>query len=361
MTTDKKLYIALGVLVVLGGALFLQNKQEKEEATAYSLEGRTADLPKLELTDEKVKGIDKITITEPASEAGAPREFVLEKKGEEWSLTKPAAAKANDANVKSLLDNLKTLKVAEAIDPGADQATYDKWCVSDGKALHAVSNKGKDVVAYFYFGQDGSRGQMTRVAGKNGVYAVKGYSSFLYSRDLKGWRDLTLFKFESDKVKTAEIKNEHGTYTFTKDKGVWTARYAGKGKLDKFDESKLKDMLRAYENLNADGFADGKTPADTGLDKPAATVTLTLEDGGKREIQIGKTAEGSSRWAKKSDSAEIVSISSYAADWATAEPSKFNKPSGDAGAAPDPAAMGMPPGMPGMPPGMPHGMPPGHP
>src|SRR5688572_13833148 len=108
LTTDKKLYISLGVLVALGGALFLQNKKEKEEAVSYSLEGRTADLPKLELTEEKTKGIDKITISEAASEAGAPREVVLEKKGEEWSVTKPVTAKANDANIKSLLDNLKT-------------------------------------------------------------------------------------------------------------------------------------------------------------------------------------------------------------------------------------------------------------
>ncbi|HMJ16401.1 MAG TPA: hypothetical protein VK524_33535, partial [Polyangiaceae bacterium] len=63
LTTDKKLYIALGVLVALGGALFLQNKKEKEEATAYSLEGRSADLPKLDFTEDKVKGVDKITLS----------------------------------------------------------------------------------------------------------------------------------------------------------------------------------------------------------------------------------------------------------------------------------------------------------
>jgi len=360
MTTDKKLYIAVGVLVALGGALFLQNKKEKEEAAAYSLEGRASDLPKLDLSEAKTKGIDTITISQAAGDAGKPPSVTLEKKGEEWSMVDPVKAKANDANIKSLLDNLKTLKVSEAIDPASDPATYDKWHVSDAKALHAVFSKGKEVVADLSFGEDGSRGQMTRIAGKNGVFAVKGYSSYLYARDVKGWRDTALFKFESEKVKSADIKNEHGEFSFAKEKGAWTGKF-GKGspsKLERFDDSKLKDMLRAYENLNADGFADGKSATDTGIDQPAATVIFVMEDGARREITVGKTAEGSSRWAKKSDSPEIVSISSYAADWATAEPSRFQKPDpkkSDGGVAEPPSPHGMPPGMgmPGMP-GMPN-------
>ena len=38
--------------------------------------------------------------------------------------------------------------------------------------------------------------------------------------------------------------------------------------------------LGAQRGLNADGFADkDKTPADLGLDKPSATVVITLNDG----------------------------------------------------------------------------------
>jgi hypothetical protein len=88
----------------------------------------------------------------------------------------------------------------------------------------------------------------------------------------------------------------------------------------------LKDMLRAYKSLSGDNFADkSKTVADVGLDNPKATVVITLKDGAKRQIQIGATAEGTSRWAKATGSDEIWSISSWAADWATAEEKKFQK------------------------------------
>src|SRR5450432_3232419 len=213
LSTENKLYISLGVLAVLGGALFLQNKKDKAEAQSYTLSGQAAQLPKIELSDDDLKKIDKITISKPAGDAGAPVDVELTKTGEDWKLTKPMEAATNQPNVKSLLDNLKALKVAELID--ASKATYGKFGVSDDKALHAVFSKGSAVALDVYFGESGGRGQMTRIAGKDGVYATKGYSSYLYARDVKGWRDMTLWKFEETDVSNVRIENEHGSFEFS--------------------------------------------------------------------------------------------------------------------------------------------------
>jgi hypothetical protein len=364
MTTETKLYVALGVLGVLGGGLYLQNKKEAESAAKYTLSGQAAALPKIDIKDDDIKAIDKIVLNKAGEDGGAPVEIELVKSGEDWKLSKPVEAKANQANVKSLLDNLKTLKVSEQIDGSA--ANYAKYQVSDDKGLHAVFRKGNGVVLDARFGENGGRGQMTRLAGKEGVFAVKGYSSYLYARDAKGWRDLSLFKFEEGDVTAASIENEHGSFSFTKDGENWKGKF-GKPKgtpeaIKEFDDAKVKDFVRAYKTLNADGFADkSKTPADTGLDKPTASIVMTLKDGAKREVQVGKTAEGSSRWVKVSGSDEIWSISSWAADWATAEEKKFQKEKkddkkdkkGDATSMGGGTPPGMPPGMPPM--GDPHG------
>ena len=141
MTTDKKLYAAIALLAVLGGALFLQTKKEKAEAEAHSLGGQAAALPKIEIKDEQTKAIDKIVLTKPADgDGGAGHEIELTKQGEDWKVTRPVEAAANQTNVKSLLDNLKTLKVVEAID--TTSSSYEKFGVSDGKGLHAVFSKG---------------------------------------------------------------------------------------------------------------------------------------------------------------------------------------------------------------------------
>ncbi|HKY34332.1 MAG TPA: DUF4340 domain-containing protein [Polyangiaceae bacterium] len=363
MKTETKLYVALGVLGVLGGGLYLQNKRDAEAASRYTLSGQAAALPKIDIKEDDIKAIDKIVLNKAGEDGGAPVDIELTKSGEDWKLTKPATSKANQANVKSLLENLKTLKVTEQID--ASQAAYAKHQLSDDKGLHAVFSKGDKPVLDVRFGETGGRGQMTRIAGKDGVYAVKGYSSYLYARDVKGWRDLALFKFEEGDVTAATIDNEHGRFSFTKDGEAWKGKF-GKPQgapeaIKDFDESKVKDFVRAYKALNADGFADkGKTPAEVGLEKPIATVAMTLKDGAKREVMVGANAEGSSRWVKISGSDEIWSISSWAADWATAEQKKFqkvddkkDKDKKDKEAAADTPPPSMPPGMP--PGGDPHG------
>jgi hypothetical protein len=354
-STDNKLYVALGVLAVLGGTLYVVNKNKKEEAAQYTLSGQNAALPKIAFSDEDLKGIDKIVLKKPAGEdGGAPKDIELVKKGEEWRVSKPVDALANQANVKSLLDNLKALKPSEMID--SSPSSYDKFGVSEGKALHATFMKGDAKAFEAYFGENGGRGQMTRIAGKDGVFAIKGYSSYLYDREVKGWRDTTVFKFEDTAVNAATIDNEHGSFSFTKSGEAWKGTFkpakGGAAKdIERFDEAKVKDFLRAYKGLNASDFAEaGKTPADLGLDKPAATVVITLNDGAKRELKVGATAEGSARWAQASGVTELVSISSWTADWALAEPKKFQKAEDKKEGAEEGDAHEGAHGMPGTPP-----------
>ena len=160
MTQDKKLYAAIAVLALLGGGLFLVSKKEKAEATAHSIGGQAAELPKIEIKEEETKAVDKIVLTKaPDGDGGAGHEIELTKQGDDWKMTRPIEAAANQANVKSLLDNLKSLKVVEAIDTG--KSGYEKFGVSEGKGLHAVFSKAGTPVLDVTFGESGGRGQMT--------------------------------------------------------------------------------------------------------------------------------------------------------------------------------------------------------
>ncbi len=357
---DKKLGIAVAALVGLGGLYYFQQKKQKEELATYTAEGRSAELPKIGVTEDQTKAIDKVVIKTAAGDAGPGKEVTLEKQGDKWMVvTGTVKANANETNVKSLLDNLKSLEIREEIDSKAD--AYGKYGLSDDKALHVVFHKGGESVADLYFGDSGTRGQMTRLAGKEGVYSVKGYSSYLYDREIKDWRDRTLLKFEEDKVKAVDITNEHGTFAFAKDGDKWTAKFK-KAKtpmavgLAKFDEAKVKDAVRAFKALNADGFGEGKTKSEAGLETPAGTITFTLDDGAKKTLHFGGTAEGTSRWAQLEGNEELVSVGSWAADWALANIEKFQETDKDKEKGGDMQldmpGMGMPPGMQGMPPGM---------
>lgn len=346
LSSDKKLYVSLGVLAVLGGALYYQNQSAAADRKAHTYEGMT-DLPSVSITEEDTKALTRVVIEQPAKEAkdgeeaAGPTKHVLVKDGDTWRLEEPRKASANQANVESLLKNLTTLKVKERLSSGGDaQAAYTQYDLTDDKAVHATFFAGDDKKYEFWFGKGGGRGQTARWDGAEGVFVVDGYSSFLYTRDTKGWRDLSIFKFEQDNVTSVTIDNEHGAFEFKKDGDDWSAKFKkakapAATKIKDFEKGKLEDMLRAYKSLNANGFGDDKQPAEVGLDTPLATVVIQLEDGAQRKLVFGSNSEGSSRWAQVPEKDPIYTVSSWASDWAFAEESKFQKSKDDGGEGKD--------------------------
>jgi hypothetical protein len=364
MKTEHKIYAALAILALLGLGLYFSMQKKKQELTEHSATAATADLPAISVPKDDVEKITKVEIKNADKSS-----VTLEKKGDAWEVTAPVSAKANATNVRSLLDNLKELKVKEVIDRGA--GTYGQYELTDEKAVHVTAFKGADKALDLYFGKSGSRGQMARIGGRDGVYVASGYSSYLYTREVKNWRETSILKFEDANVIQVSVTNKNGLFSFSKNGDKWAGSLTKRdkeGKLEKkpekawekFDEAKVKDMLRAYKSLNAEDFGDEK--ADTGLadaEKEGGIIKITLKDNaGEHVIKVGKTAKGSSKFAtKEGGDGTVYVLSSWSADWATADRAKFEKADDKKGkdekkddhAGHDDAEdMGM--GMPGMPP-----------
>ncbi len=317
MERNTQIWIGVVVLAGLAGGVWYKAREDAKIGTSVTT---AADLPEVKAPEDT----DKLVIKN-----GEKPEIVLEKKGDKWELTKPVTTPANNTTVKSTIDNLKELKAKEVIigTPNDDQKKEFEF--TPDKQVHIQAFKGSDKKLDAFFGKSGARGQMAMVEGKPAIYAVTGYSSYLYVREPKGWRDQEIFKFDDANVTNVTIEKKKEVYSFTKgDK--WAATLDGKP-LDRFDEEKMKDMLRSYKGLNAEDFGDGKTPADTGLDEPESKITINLKDNaGKYTLKIGKTASGTSRYAQKEGDPTIFVVAQYLADWGI-DTSKFQK-SADAGA-----------------------------
>ncbi|WP_437299573.1 DUF4340 domain-containing protein [Sorangium sp. So ce426] len=331
MKTEHRIYIALAVLALLGLGVYFTQKKQKDELAAHSATAATADLPKVGVSKDDVEKVTKIAIKNADKS-----DVTLEKKGDTWEVTKPVNAKANAANVRSLLDNLKELKLKEVID--RTSGTYGQYELTDEKALHVVAYKGEEKALDLYFGKSGSRGQMARVDGQDGVYVAGGYSSYLYTREPKNWRETSILKFEDENAIQVSVENKNGLFSFSKNGDKWAGTFAQRdkgGKLgaasakwEKFDEAKVKDLLRAFKNLGAEDFGDEKS--DTGLDAAASNggiITIKLKDNaGDFTVNVGKIAKGSSRYAtKEGGDGTIYVLSSWSADWALAEAKRFEK------------------------------------
>jgi hypothetical protein len=332
MSQSTKIYAGVIVLAALGGAIYVAQKKDKEIGTSHTT---SAELPEIKAPDD----VDKVSITN-----GEKGEIVLEKAGDKWAVAKPVKAPANQSNVDQLVKNLKELKSKEVIVAQPSEDSKKDYEFIPSKAVHVVAYKGGDKKLDITFGSSGQRGQMVMVDGKPGIYTVTGYSSYLYTREVKGFRDTEIFKFDDQNVSGFTIEKKDTVLSFTKEGDKWHGTNKGKA-IDRFDEEKVKDALRTFKSLTADDFGDNKSMADTGLDKPESTVAIQLKDNaGRFVLKVGKVSTGTNRYAMKEGSETVYSIASYSADWALADASKFQRPL-DAGAPVDAGKVGLPPGF----------------
>ena len=355
MKNEAKLGIGVVILAGLAGLVYVQ---QKKDASVGSATSTNAVLPSLSVSDD----FDKIEVTN-----GDKPTVELDKGAtpEDWSLAKPIAAPAKASEVKALLDNLKELKVKDVISTiGPTPEQLADYQLDAAHGVHVVASKGGEKKVDLTFGKQGGRGELVQIAGNPGVYALAGYIGYQYSRDAKDWRQNEILKFDDANATAFTIENKNGLYSFTKAGDAWAGSLKGQPIKD-FDPEKAKSAIGALKNLNADNFGDGKTPADTGLDAPESTIVINMKDNtAKYTVHVGKVSQGTSRYAQREGNPTIYTISSWAGDWALAEPAKFTKAGPADGGAPAaggpdggamrgkpiaPGAM-MPPGHPSVPP-----------
>jgi hypothetical protein len=331
MSREKYIIVGLLVLGALGVAVYTQAK--RDEAIGKPAAGE-AELPTLAVPED----IDKVSI-----QNGDKTEVVLQSvpdpQGDSdagaairWVLTAPVKAEASQQAAKDLVANLKDLKAESQVRLHLDDEVRKDKQLDPAHAVHVVAWKGADKKLDALFGKSGAAGQLVVLSDKPDlVWAAKGYSAYLYTKEPKDFRDKEILKFDDGSASQVTIVNSHGTFSFTKGDN-WAGTFDKKA-IPRFDPEKVKDMLRAYKGLSADDFGDGKSSADTGLDKPDATVTIHLKDDAKvYELAVGTTASGTNRWAKRADGDLIYQITNYASEWAVSDESKYQA-SADAGAS----------------------------
>jgi hypothetical protein len=328
MSRDKLIIIGAVVLGLLGVLVYRQMKQDESLGAAPAI---AVQFPSVNAPDD----IDKISVTN-----GEKPEIVLERvpdpKGTatdagpatQWVLTKPLHAEAGQQAVKDLVANLKDIKVESQVNLRLDDEVRKEKQLDSAHALHLIAWKDGDKKVDEFFGKSGAAGQLVVVADKpDVVWAAKGYSSYLYAKEPKDFRDKEILHFDDASIGSVTLVNSHGTLAFTKVDGKWTG-LLGKKPIERLDQEKVKDMLRAYKSLSADDFGDGKSLAETGLDKPDAQATFQAKGDEPQTygIWLGKVSNGTDRWAKRAEDDAVFQITSYAADWLTADTAKYQAP-----------------------------------
>jgi hypothetical protein len=303
-------FIALGLLVVLGGLAVLKLSKKDDGSVGV------AKAPVAAFTKD---GIDELSIEEPGKPA-----VVLKKEGAEWRLTAPVADRADQKNAEAAIEALTLLRWRDVI--AEHEASHAALGVKADEVVKVIPKKGGQPLATLLLG----KGTNVRVGDAPQVWAVADLRRFNLVREPKQWRDREILHLPKDKLDRVTVATAKGTVTVKREPAPappapeapagsepkpakppgpdkWTV-VEGQDKVGgDLDVTMPQGIASLLERLDADEFPDAVTDAAAGLDTPASTVTAHLTDGTKRIILVGKD-EGDHTFVKLQDAPRIWKI-----------------------------------------------------
>jgi uncharacterized protein DUF4340 len=270
-----KTWVAVAVCAGLGAyAYFVESKREAKPET-----------PK-----EKVFALDKTKVKElDLAPSGGPAVH-LAREGEGWRLTAPAPAVAADSGeAESLLTTLETLEVQDVVteSPGA----LAEYGLDPPRTAVSVVLQGAGEPLKLLLGDKSPDGGAlyAKVPSRARVFTVPAYVESSFGKKPFDLRDRDVLHVKRDAVRTLEVQGPEGAYALARDdKGEWIFTRPLKTRAGRWS---VDGLLGTLEGLRMDSIAaeEAKDLKPFGLDKPARVVTLGLEGGAVRTLEIGSS------------------------------------------------------------------------
>ncbi len=298
MKPRNTLLLAL-ILAGLGAYLYLvEMPREAAKTAAKSL-----------ISFDKSK-VSKIQLSYP------DRKITLEKSGDEWRLTEPLKADADQTAVSNLINSIASAEVSNSFETkdkdlgvyGLDKPTATvTLTLEDGTAVPAIKIGKKTSVGYSAYVAKGDEGK---------VYVTS--ASFRYGMDkkVKDLREKRLFTFKDDEVrKISIVRSGEKDIELVKQGDKWEIAKPGNYPAD---GNQVRTLLSSLRSLRATDFIDDSPEelAKYGLDKPQLIVTLFLgKDMARKSVLVGKQLgenEKQGYYAKREAKETVYSIPSYA-------------------------------------------------
>jgi hypothetical protein len=153
------------------------------------------------------------------------------------------------------------------------------------------------------------------------IYTVKKFSLERLPHKPIDFRDKTLAKVKADELAGIDIIHAGETTALVHDKSGWK----GKGKTA-VDETKVKPLVSAFENLQGSSFSTEKDPVKTGLKKPAGSVSLHLNTKQTVTLNIGAmTPDKNDYYVQKVGSPDVMLVKKFAIDRFLKKPAELAK------------------------------------
>jgi hypothetical protein len=260
-----------------------------------------------DLRDRTLLSFDQGQVAEIELHSPAGR-VLLKREADTWRIKEPEEASADQQAVGDLLWDLSRARVKDFV---TDRPRSLKPFGLDTPAVRVRLGdaSGKALASLALNRAPKGEGSYVRVGDTHGVALVE---SRLYEQLSKGpsaVRFRRLLTFEIPNVTRVALSRNGEEIVLEKRKEEWALKKPREGKAK---YSAVLDLLESLRNLKWEKVM-AKAPTDLhryGLDKPAAAVTLTTNDGKAPGTLIVGTTEGDLAYAKMEDRPEIYAIPS---------------------------------------------------
>jgi hypothetical protein len=292
MNGKKMLFLAV-VLAALASLYFIS------EQTAAKKE-RRIELPLAAGFDASRAAV--ITITVPGKAAVA-----LKKHGDAWTLTAGDTTYGADmAAVTSLLEQIGKMKSATVA--SKNPRNFDSFDVSDGKAVDVkIEDAGLKVCAHVLLGKNGPDIFSTYVRAKDAgtVYLVPGILKNMADRELKDWRDKTIWKLNGGRIAQYTVAGDKNLQLRKDAAGSWQA--VCDGKTFAAGKNTAPKVIQNFAKLKAVDFSDGN-PKEARLDKPLRTITAVFDDGAREVLFVGADKNAFQQYVKPGSQQQVFIV-----------------------------------------------------
>jgi hypothetical protein len=234
--------------------------------------------------------------------ASGTQNIRLQKSGDDWKLVKPVEAPADFASVNGLLGQLRSAQMTALKDRPEDLEDLKPYGL-DKPQVVVTLGVGNAMTKFELGGEADESTVWARDPTKPAVFSVNNGVATELKKKVEDLRRKDVFDFRSYNTTRFEITRRDATRTFEKVKGT------GENATDTWkqitpsakpvDSSNFEGVLLDLSNLRAESFVDNAGPS-TGLDKPAAVITVKFDDG-KREERVTIGTAGGATYAARAD------------------------------------------------------------
>jgi hypothetical protein len=293
----RSFLVLLVVAAGLGGYLYYDSKRAPSDETKQDKV----------FADVQSDKIDQVTIKSDKGETSTAA-----KQGDQWQVTQPAAAPADEAEISGITSNLASLTVSRVIDEQAGD--FKQYGLEPARIEVGFRQGGQD--RKLLLGQKTPTGSdmYARLPGKARVFLVPSYVESTFNKSPFDLRDKTILKIDRDKVDRVEIETADRTIKIAKQGADWRISAPVDSRADFGAVEGLVGRLNSTQmKAIAATDADANALKEYGLDKPAATVRV-LSGSAQAGLAIGKSAGEGVVYAKDLSRPMVFTVESALAD-----------------------------------------------